>query len=126
MHEGFLMQLAIQSTGQSSLITTRFNAPAVGRTIPRPRLLKRLIDGGASRLTVIHGPAGFGKTTLAVQWRAYLREDGKPAAWLSMDKDDTESLRFLAYLIEAIRHAEPSLCADLISLLESQSENIAD
>lgn len=120
------MQLAIQSTGQSSLITTRFNAPAVGRTIPRPRLLKRLIDRGASRLTVIHGPAGFGKTTLAVQWRAYLREDGKPAAWLSMDKDDTESLRFLAYLIEAIRHAEPSLCADLISLLESQSENIAD
>jgi LuxR family maltose regulon positive regulatory protein/serine/threonine-protein kinase PknK len=74
---------------------------------------------------VIHGPAGFGKTTLAVQWRSRLREEGKPVAWLSMDKDDNDPLRFLAYLIEAIRSAEPSLGADLVSLLESQSDQIA-
>lgn len=113
--------------GRSPLIATRLNAPSTsGGTIARPRLMERLQTGSASRLTLIHGPAGFGKTTLAVQWRNRLRIEGKPAAWLSMDKDNGNSLRFLAYLIEAIRHAEPSLCADLLSLLESQSEHIAD
>jgi len=93
--------------------------------MPRPRLLDALVEGAGRRLTVIHGPAGFGKTTLAVQWRSRLREEGKPVAWLSMDKDDNDPLRFLAYLIEAIRSAEPSLGADLVSLLESQSDQIA-
>lgn len=93
--------------------------------MPRPRLLDTLIEGAGRRLTVIHGPAGFGKTTLAVQWRSRLRAEGKPVAWLSMDKDDNDPLRFLAYLIEAIRSAEPSLGADLVSLLESQSDQIA-
>lgn len=121
------MQAAVSPKGRSPLIATRLNAPSTaGRTIARPRLMDRLLDGSTSRLTVIHGPAGFGKTTLAVQWRTRLREEGKPVAWLSMDKDETDSLRFLAYLIEAIRHAEPSLCADLLSLLESQNEHIAD
>lgn len=116
---------AVRAPARSPLIATRLCAPSMpDRCIPRPRLLDALVKG-ARRLTVIHGPAGFGKTTLALQWRTRLREEGKPVAWLSMDENDNDPLRFLAYLIEAIRSAEPSLGADLVSLLESQSPNIA-
>jgi len=116
----------VPSTRRSPLIATRLSAPSTSeRCTPRPRLLDALVEGAGRRLTVIHGPAGFGKTTLAVQWRSRLLEEGKPVAWLSMDKDDNDPLRFLAYLIEAIRSAEPSLGADLVSLLESQSDQIA-
>lgn len=119
------MNGVVRPSTRSPLIATRLRAPSTSEhCIPRPRLLEALLKG-ARRLTVIHGPAGFGKTTLALQWRARLREEGKPVAWLSMDENDNDPLRFLAYLIEAIRSAEPSLGADLLSLLESQSANIA-
>ncbi|TXG94654.1 MAG: hypothetical protein E6R09_17010 [Rhodocyclaceae bacterium] len=111
---------------RSPLIATRWRAPfAAEHWIVRPRLME-VLEQRARRLTLIHGPAGFGKTTLALQWRSRLCDEGKPVAWLSMDEGDNDPLRFLAYLIEAIRSAEPSLGEDLQSLLQSQSDHIAD
>lgn len=101
---------------RSPLIATRWRAPfAAEHCIVRPRLME-VLEQRARRLTLIHGPAGFGKTTLALQWRSRLCDEGKPVAWLSMDEGDNDPLRFLAYLIEAIRSAEPSLGEDLQSL----------
>jgi LuxR family maltose regulon positive regulatory protein len=71
--------------------------------ITRRRLLERL-DAGLSRsLTLISAPAGFGKTTLAAEWVAGCP---RPSAWLSLDEGDSDSARFLAYLVGALQTIE--------------------
>ena len=47
-------------------------------------------------LTLISAPAGFGKTTVLAQW---LAQRERPVAWLSLESEDNEPVRFLSYLI---------------------------
>jgi serine/threonine-protein kinase PknK len=104
-------------------IMSKFKPPAgSGSLLSRRRLLDKINEGLNRRLVLIHGPAGFGKTTLAVQWRQVLIERGARVAWLSLDTEDDELERFLCYMVEAIRYVEPSIGIDAISLLEGKSE----
>ncbi|MAU00115.1 MAG: hypothetical protein CL608_23490 [Anaerolineaceae bacterium] len=88
------------------LLQTKLTLPRL-RTNPvtRPRLLDRLNtavspEGSIQpKLTLITGPAGYGKTTLASQWIAQME---RPVAWLSLDASDNDEARFLAYLFAAI------------------------
>lgn len=69
-------------------------------TVARAALLNRLEQGLACPLTLIVSPPGFGKTTLLTQWWSALRaREGHAAAWLTLDEDDGEVTRFVAYLI---------------------------
>ena len=77
--------------------------------MPRDRLIERLRAGARRRLTVIHSPAGYGKSTLAAQWGQVLAAERVPVAWLSVDHDDNNVVWFLAHLIEAIRRVRPAL-----------------
>lgn len=49
--------------GTPLLATKLYVPPARTNLLPRPRLLGRLDQALTSRLTLISGPAGFGKTT---------------------------------------------------------------
>jgi len=52
---------------------------------------------------LISAPAGFGKTTLLVEWLKE-REDGdQSVAWVSLDEGDNDPVRFLSYLVAALR-----------------------
>ena len=107
-------------------ILSKFKPPAgSGSLLPRRRLLDKLNESLNRRLVLIHGPAGFGKTTLAVQWRQVLIERGARVAWLSLDNEDNELERFLCYMVEAIRYVEPSIGIDAVSVLEAKSEQAA-
>lgn len=90
------------------------------RLVSRPRLIDELRADGPRRLVVIHGPAGFGKTTLAMQWREALLDAGVAVAWLTVDDDDNNPVWFLANLIEAVRTARPTLAPDLRQALEER------
>ncbi|MGV0716343.1 BTAD domain-containing putative transcriptional regulator [Mycolicibacterium sp. XJ662] len=90
------------------------------RLVRRPRLIDAVRADGPRRLIVIHGPAGFGKTTLAVQWREALVEEGVAVAWLTVDDDDNNEVRFLAHLIDAVRTVRPSLALELRQALEER------
>jgi LuxR family maltose regulon positive regulatory protein len=46
-----------------------------------------LDEGLNKRVTLISAPAGFGKTTLALQW---LDQSQHLAAWLSLGKNDSD------------------------------------
>lgn len=104
------------------IVATRVQPPNLGeRLVARDRLIEVLRTGRSKRLTLIHAPAGYGKTTLAMQWRAELLGTGVVVAWLSLDRDDDDVVTFLAHLLEAIRRVEPTLGADLADQLEERS-----
>ncbi|MCV7220078.1 BTAD domain-containing putative transcriptional regulator [Mycolicibacterium elephantis] len=99
--------------------TTKYRPPASPRRlVERARLTDTLRGGGGRRLTVIRGPAGFGKTTLAAQWREMLVADGVTVAWLTTDDDDNDVVWFLTHLIDAVRTVKPDVGAELRATLE--------
>ncbi|MEW5870776.1 MAG: LuxR C-terminal-related transcriptional regulator [Chloroflexota bacterium] len=97
------------------------------RLVLRPRLVERLNEGlrrehGFGRkLTLISAPAGFGKTTLVSEWIAACeqRTPQVRAAWLSLDKGDSEPARFLAYLVAALQTLVETLGVSILSALQS-------
>src|SRR4051812_34898636 len=86
------------------LATKLYLPPPRPGAVPRPRLLARLDAGLGRRLTIVSAPAGFGKTTLVGAWVAAC---GRPTAWLSLDDGDSDPVRFLTYLIGALRTIAP-------------------
>lgn len=115
-----------RDTDPPRLLATKFQPPTYGdNLVQRPHLIQRLNAGRSRRLVLVQAPAGYGKTTLAVQWCDALRAAGLPVAWVSLDEDDNDLVRFLSYLVEALRGADSSLSLDLFSVLETQPEDAA-
>jgi LuxR family maltose regulon positive regulatory protein len=83
--------------------------PATGTRwpLPRPRLdsLSDVLDGGYPVVLVV-APAGYGKSTLMAQWHTQLLERHVPSAWLSLDPDDDDKVRFMRHLVAALHKAE--------------------
>lgn len=79
----------------------------------RPYLLAQLDHGWQRPLILLSAPAGFGKTTLVAHWIAHWadRQTRRPPlfAWLSLDENDNDPVRFLAYLLASLQTAVPSL-----------------
>lgn len=74
----------------------------------RSRLLDRLSDARLRTCIWIQGPAGAGKTTLALQWRAQMVPFGYEFAWCSAGADeDAESL--LEGVFSSLRRIDPAI-----------------
>ncbi len=101
----------------SPLLRTKQHPPQAHRDwVARPRLLQLLNTGLTHPVMVVSAPAGFGKTTLLVQWSS---ETALPLAWMSLDAHDNEITQFLAYLIAAIQSLFPNRCAETAHLLSA-------
>ena len=96
------------------LLATKFHIPPLRQElVPRHRLIKRLNTGLHHKLTLISAPAGFGKTTLIGEWLGNTQKDEKRTGhaeynvtWLSLDKGDNDSTRFLNYFTGALQHID--------------------
>lgn len=89
------------------LLTTKWVIPSPPpHLVTRSRLLEVMQQGAARSLTLVSAPAGFGKTTLLGEWATSC---GCSVAWLSLDEEDNDPRRFLAYLIGALQKAHPVL-----------------
>jgi LuxR family maltose regulon positive regulatory protein len=93
------------------LITTKLYIPPTRpEIVPRPRLIERLDEGLYRKLSLLSAPAGFGKTTLVIEWLGKLSTDRNRAAhkisWLSLDENDNDLTRFLTYMIAALNRIE--------------------
>ncbi|HLG60452.1 MAG TPA: LuxR C-terminal-related transcriptional regulator [Ktedonosporobacter sp.] len=103
-------QLAIS---RGPLLASRLRPPPLqAALIPRERLHTLLDASLAYRLTLLSAPAGCGKTTLLAQWLACRR---LPVAWLTLEREQNEPQRFLAYLIGALQRVHPDLSASILT-----------
>ncbi len=109
-----------------SLAETKFYPPLLREdVIPR----RRLLDDLRSRLvthpfTLLSAPAGYGKTTLLAALPVAYPD--LPLAWLSLDEEDNDPVRFLTALIVALQHLDPT-CGEIArSLLTSRVHRVAD
>jgi serine/threonine-protein kinase PknK len=102
---------------------TRFQPPVSTKAlVDRTRLIHVLRAQQNKKLTVIHAPTGFGKSTLAAQWAKLLTAEGVAVAWLTVDHDDNNVVWFLSHLIEAIRAVTPALASELGEVLEEHGD----
>ena len=80
------------------LVRTKLDAPFAGnRLLQRPRLAERFDEARARRVTLVHAPAGYGKTSLLSQWHETAALTSFPV-WLSVDASDQSAAPLLAYL----------------------------
>ncbi len=107
--------LAQRDNSLQRLLATKLYLPRP-RThlVPRAHLVERLQQGVERALTLVSGPAGFGKTTLLAQWFA---ESGMPVAWLSLEAEDNDPTRFLSYLIAALQTLDAQIGTTALALL---------
>ena len=87
----------------TTLLQTKLYIPQLPSTIVARTRLVELLDEGIHqnhRLTLISAPAGFGKTTLVIEWA---ENRNRPIAWLTLDKGDNDPTRFWAYFIVALQ-----------------------
>jgi len=98
------------------LRTKLYVPPLRSGWISRPRLDKRMDEGFERKLTLISAPAGFGKTTLLVDW---IYRHSIPAAWFSVDKGDNDPLHFLAYVILGLQSLEAGTGKAALTMLQS-------
>ena len=107
--------------------SSKFSAPkAAPHLVHRSRLLDELDRGQEARLTLVVGSAGAGKTALLADWVATAPH--RPVAWLSCEVADSDPVRFVAAIIEALRRAfgQPDIGEDARELLGLDGEVSAD
>jgi LuxR family transcriptional regulator, maltose regulon positive regulatory protein len=92
------------SFSSDSLVSTKLRpSQARPNLVARPQLTAKLEREPGRRLTLISAPAGFGKTTLLIKWLKGREGGDRSVAWLSLDEGDNDPVRFLSYLVAALR-----------------------
>jgi LuxR family maltose regulon positive regulatory protein len=104
----------------AALIATKMSVPGVGQAlVARPRLRELLAEALRARLTLVSGPAGFGKTTLIAGWLDDVGRAESAVAWVSLDASDDDPERFWRYVVAALERASPGLLSDAVELTEA-------
>ncbi len=86
---------------ESPLLYTKLRIPGSTPTLlSRPRLIDQLHLQPNGHLTLLSAPAGFGKTTLVIDW---IRRQSTPVAWLTLDEQDNDPILFWRYFIVALQ-----------------------
>ena len=107
------------------IVQTKIVAPPVReRFIRRARLYARLDEIFERRIGLVSAPAGYGKTSLLSAWLrqtqtgvARVEDAGVHVAWLSLEADDDDLIRFLTYLIAALRMSDAAFGKALAAML---------
>ncbi len=78
--------------------------PRPQKLLSRPRLLDFLSDHAGARLTAISAAAGYGKTSLLVD---YAHRAEVPVCWYMLDRFDRDPGVFFAHLVASVRQQFP-------------------
>lgn len=90
--------------------------------VPRARLRQRLQAGLGGRLLLVNAPAGFGKSSLAVEFCQSLPPQWR-SLWLGLSRRDSDPGRFLERLLEGLQQYCPSLGSQALGLLKMRQRH---
>jgi len=108
----------------TQILNTKLHIPSThSKLVDRPRLSRRLDEGLSRKLILISAPTGFGKTTLVSDW---IEKTGLSKVWISLDAEDNDPIRFLAYLDAAFTKTFPELDLEIQGILNSSEIPSAD
>jgi LuxR family maltose regulon positive regulatory protein len=96
----------------SDLLSTKLTLPRPRHSLAHRELLFSNLDTGMRHaITLLSAPAGFGKTTLVRAWIASrnAHQEQFKSAWLSLDVDDNDSVRFWRYVIAACQRFDTTI-----------------
>ena len=102
----------IARTGPAKYVRPRLSSG----TVVRARLSDFLDANVDAPLTLVLGPAGYGKSTLVSQW---LTRSEISHAWLFADEHDVDPTAFIRALIHAVVRSDASLVPRSAALLEN-------
>ncbi len=91
--------------------------------LTRPRLLGLLDELLDNRLIIVAAPAGYGKTSLLVD---FAQATQWPVCWYSLDGLDQEPQRFIAHFISAINQRFPAFGKSCLAALQSMGQDRLD
>ncbi|MGE5418163.1 MAG: LuxR C-terminal-related transcriptional regulator [Acidobacteriota bacterium] len=92
---------------EPALLWTKLNVPQSGnRMVTRTRLNSKLGQTLKYPVTLVAAPAGYGKTTAVAEW---LRHSSVSSAWISLDTDDNDLVRFWRYVLTALNNMLPGV-----------------
>lgn len=99
-----------------------FRPPLPDGYVSRPRLCQRLQAGLGGRLLLVSAPAGFGKSSLAVEFCQSLPAHWQ-SLWLGLSPRDSDPGRFLERLLEGLQDYFPALGAGALGLLKMRQRH---
>ncbi|MBH3337959.1 helix-turn-helix transcriptional regulator [Pseudomonas mendocina] len=99
-----------------------YRPPLPAGHMPRPRLCQRLDDGLQGRLLLISAPAGFGKSSLAIEFCERLPHHWR-SLWLGLSERDRDPGRFLERMLQGLQQFYPGLGEDALGLLKMRQRH---
>ncbi|EJN22858.1 ATP-dependent transcriptional regulator [Pseudomonas sp. GM79] len=99
-----------------------FRPPLPDGHVLRPRLCERLSAGLGGRLLLVSAPAGFGKSSLAVEFCQGLPGHWQ-SLWLGLSLRDSDPGRFLERLLEGLQEYFPQLGRQALGLLKMRQRH---
>ncbi|MEG1626434.1 LuxR C-terminal-related transcriptional regulator [Pseudomonas sp.] len=91
-------------TTPAKVLQAKLSAPiAAPSHLVRAHLLDTMDSVANARLILVRAAAGFGKTTLLLQYRESCLAGGRSVQWLNLDKADNDIQRLINHLLTGIR-----------------------
>jgi ATP/maltotriose-dependent transcriptional regulator MalT len=104
------------------VLSTKLSIPrARVNLVHRDRLIARLEEGVSFAFVLISAPAGYGKTTLVLDWLRSKGAETEPhaVAWFGLDEGDNDAARFIRGLAAALVKAMPGIGDSVAAKIQS-------
>ena len=110
-----ILPAAVNRFDTNILSITKINGP-----VPPPHLIlrPRLTNKINTPVTLVYAPSGFGKSTLLNEWK---QSFNFPVAWLSLDEQDNQPVRFWNSVVLSIQTVIPGFGSKTLLFLNGPS-----
>jgi len=92
------------------------------RLVRRSQLIDRLTDKDDRKVTLIHAPAGYGKSTVLMQW-----VDADPIrrfGWVTLEDTENDPVVLWRYLVHALQALSPGFADDASRLIAAPQPDL--